>query len=529
VAWTPAAAQQQAVSTTPVQRVSRAPSPQTLASQAAATAPALEQRIAVLEERLNIALELKEQKLQEVKERIENLYKLLEFIVALATVTLLFFSIRDFLLRWKEGQRQRGIDDIVKEMLNLQNAAVGQQVAFGRLQLKAAEENPTQQFEPVKRVSEVIRAVQQTLAFRLEQDEKFVATVREIETIKNERERTRRQRFEHAVGIMGQFKKMARMEFAALAAEQYKRGVKLRGLVDDLEESINGMGYETAGDLLYFSGILAYYDNDVIEARDYLDRAAQCRATDHEGTLTANPSYRIRFAFIHYFRALIQKNWGDLSEALSEIERSAKLLESKEGEFLTPVTKVEIRSYVVGGEQGCREELEGLLRQMDGLENALKNQGKRLDSNQSRLRNRVLVFLGNTYFVAGKFQDALNQYARALRLEANDYYALASAAQCCKALGQQEAAAEHFKRCLNAIERSGDFGRKREIIGRAVIAVIAANAAKGCGDQDRYERYAREARDMLSGNLAVDSMSPKFFSPATKRLVSSSELLRELE
>ena len=82
---------------------------------------------------------------------------------------------------------------------------------------------------------------------------------------------------------------------------------------------------------------------------------------------------------------------------------------------------------------------------------------------------------------------------------------------------------------MNAIERSGDFGRKRQIIGRAVLAAIAANAAKGCGDQGRYEQYAQEARDVLSGNLDVDGMSPKFFSPATKRLVSSSDLLAELE
>ena len=33
---------------------------------------------------------------------------------------------------------------------------------------------------------------------------------------------------------------------------------------------------------------------------------------------------------------------------------------------------------------------------------------------------------------------------------------------------------------------------------------------------------------MLSGNLTVDGLSPKFFSPATKRLVSSADLLKEL-
>lgn len=491
-------------------------------------APTIEQRTALLEERINLSLALKDEKIQQIQDRVEGLYKLLQFGVAVATVVLIFFSVRDVLLRWKEGQRQRGIDDIVKEIMKLQNAAISQQVRFGELHLAAVEANPAQQFEPVKNVSDVIGVVQKTLAFRLEQEEKVANTIKEIELMKAERERAKKQKFENAVAILEQFKKMSRMQFAALPDEQYKRGIKLQSLVAELDEFLTERGTELAGTFLYTCGVLAYYDNNVIEALAYFDRSAQYRAQDHDVELTTNEAYRMRFAFVHYFRALIQKNWGELSEALHEIEQSAKLLETRIGEFLTPVTKAEILSYIIGDERRCRAELQGLLNRITELENAAVNQGKKLDANQTRLRTRMLVLLGNTYFVANEFSDALNQFKLALQFSPNDYYALASAAQCYKKLGDGPSA-EHFKRCLDLIERSGDFRRKRETIVRAVIAALAAHAAHGCSDHLRYEQYAREARDLLSGDLAVDGLLPKFFSPATKRLVSAGELLTEVE
>jgi tetratricopeptide (TPR) repeat protein len=266
----------------------------------------------------------------------------------------------------------------------------------------------------------------------------------------------------------------------------------------------------------------------VIEARAYFDRSAQCRAGDHESEMKTNESYRKRFAFTHYFRALIHKSWEDLSEAQHEIEQSAKHLEGP-GEFLTPVTKAEILSYIVGDESRCQTLLQELIERMDNVEAALKNDGKALDANQLRLRVRILVLYGNTYFEQRRFEEALTKYTMALKYSPSDYYALASAAQCYSELGDSVAAAAHFRQSLEAIERSGDFRKKRERTTRAVIAVIAANAAKRCNDAIRWEQYDRDARDLLGGILDVDGLSPKFFSPSSKRLVNATDLLKELD
>ena len=55
------------------------------------------------------------------------------------------------------------------------------------------------------------------------------------------------------------------------------------------------------------------------------------------------------------------------------------------------------------------------------------------------------------------------------------------------------------------------------------------NAAKGSQNDTAREQWTRDARDLLSGNLKVDNLSPKFFSPATKRQVSAEVLLQELD
>jgi hypothetical protein len=49
------------------------------------------------------------------------------------------------------------------------------------------------------------------------------------------------------------------------------------------------------------------------------------------------------------------------------------------------------------------------------------------------------------------------------------------------------------------------------------------------GNNERADYWANEAREFLRGDLSVDGLTPKFFSLSTKRLVSSEELLREVE
>ena len=204
-----------------------------------------------------------------------------------------------------------------------------------------------------------------------------------------------------------------------------------------------------------------------------------------------SPRTTKRFAFTHYFRAIIQKNWGELTEALYEIDQSAKDFKGSATEFLTPTTKAEILSYTVGRGQECRSEILVLTDRLANVEKDKKADNKAdnkdLDPNQKRLRNRLLVLLGHTYFVDRDYSRALEEYKRAVAFRPADYYALASVAQCLEFLGDASAR-EYWERCLTAIEKSGDFSHKRERITRAGIAILAAFAARGCGDAEQCEQ-----------------------------------------
>lgn len=127
---------------------------------------------------------------------------------------------------------------------------------------------------------------------------------------------------------------------------------------------------------------------------------------------------------------MIQKNWGDLSEALHEIEQSDRLIGDQAGEFLTPVTKAEIYSIMQPIDGRCLPALDNLLRRMDSLEQNLRNEGKGLNANQIRLRNRMLVLYGNVHFVEQQYGKALSRYEMAIDHKRDDYDALASAGQC---------------------------------------------------------------------------------------------------
>jgi tetratricopeptide (TPR) repeat protein len=356
----------------------------------------------------------------------------------------------------------------------------------------------------------------------------------ELRTLHTRIENIKKQKYKSAIAILDQFKKMNRMQLAMLSPEQYERGIELQGLVDELDDLLNEKefrekNFQTIGSLQYTCGVIAYYGSDVAVARARFDQAEECQAKDHEGELRTNKEYLHRFADIHYFRALIQKNLGNTNDALSEIDESARSFVDRPTEMVTWLTKAEVMSYVVGREESTKAELADFLEKLAQMERSLKNSGKDLTPNEKRLRIRALLLLGNMFFVSGDFENALGRYIEAVKLCPNDYDALWSSALCYRALGNAETAADSFKACLDAIERPGDLRQNRERITRGEIAVIGAMAARGCGDPTRYERYSRDVRDVLASILDVDGMSPKFFSPTTKRLVGAAELLREME
>jgi tetratricopeptide (TPR) repeat protein len=443
------------------------------ASQIAAP---VDERVRALEDQMSIALAVKDERIQTATKQLEDLYITFQIFAAISAVVLVVFTVRDISIRSTERQRQHSIDEIVKEMLSLQRVATQQQLDVGGLRVVHEEKNLGQQLEAMQRVNSVIEVVGRTLDFRQQQEAKVAKALEELQQLTAERDATRKQRLAQAIAINENFKKMSRMEFASLTEEQRKRGHKLLGLISDLKLVHAPDDFDVMGPLLMTCGAVAYYDNDVIEAKEYLDRAIDCRLPDHAGSLEANEDYRKRFAVIHYFRSLIHKNWGELPSAFYEIEQSVKLFSSSPGELLSPVTRAEMLSYIPGDELRCQGELQGLLQRTAELQTSLEAAGKSLNANQIKLRNRMLLLLGNTHFLQGHIAAALVEYRKAINENSYDYYALCSAGQCLALLDQRDEAASTFRTCIDAIERAGDYRKKRELSTRAVVGVTAALA-----------------------------------------------------
>src|ERR1051325_3873638 len=153
----------------------------------------LEARVTRLEERLSFGLAAVQERIQAVNDRSETSTRMLYICSLFAGFLIIWFTVRDWFTRSTET-RQQG--------------------------------------EGLKKVNEVIEVVNRTLAFRLQQEEKFVRTVEEIERMKAGQEEKKRQKLAHALGINEHLKGMSRMDYASLTDEQYRRGLRLQTLVD---------------------------------------------------------------------------------------------------------------------------------------------------------------------------------------------------------------------------------------------------------------------------------------------------------
>src|ERR1051325_3039387 len=102
------------------------------------TASSLEERVAKLESRTEPALALLNERIQLINERSQLSTEILKYASIIGGLLILFYTIRDGMLRSRESQRQRGIDEVVKEMMKLQ-------LQFGQLQVGEAGASLTHQ------------------------------------------------------------------------------------------------------------------------------------------------------------------------------------------------------------------------------------------------------------------------------------------------------------------------------------------------------------------------------------------------
>ncbi len=293
------------------------------------------------------------------------------------------------------------------------------------------------------------------------------------------------------------------------------------------------------GEIYLRRGIIAYYENDMVKAREMLDTAAKFFPVPALAQEIASmpPNDRPPTAFIQFYLALIEKNYGEMKKARDHIEKSYAVYGQNEpDELATPVTRAEILSYL-GDMDKAREAIQEVLARADAL-----RQIESLKPHDAAYALRAQLLLGNTYYVQGEWRKAFECYQKTLRGDVrrdNVYYAYISIAQVYRQLGKDEATPEDERQAYEEKARENQRLAYEELIAtghlRTKVALdtrILLNALAYLCTRDAEPDKAREYRATIQGLWlriqTVNGLELRLFSLEKKRQVDKGEFWAEI-
>ncbi len=292
------------------------------------------------------------------------------------------------------------------------------------------------------------------------------------------------------------------------------------------------------GEIYLRRGIIAYYENDMVKAREMLDTAAKFFPVPALAQEIASmpPNDRPPTAFIQFYLALIEKNYGEMKKARDHIEKSYAVYGQNEpDELATPVTRAEILSYL-GDMDKAREAIQEVLARADAL-----RQIESLKPHDAAYALRAQLLLGNTYYVQGEWRKAFECYQKTLRGDVrrdNVYYAYISIAQVYRQLGKDEATPEDERQAYEEKARENQRLAYEELIAtghlRTKVALdtrIHLNALAYRCTRDDEPNKAREYREVIQDLWLqiheVNGLELRLFSLEKRRLVDKGEFWAE--
>ncbi len=210
-------------------------------------------------------------------------------------------------------------------------------------------------------------------------------------------------------------------------------------------------------------GIVAYFDNDPVRARRVLETASEYSKQAMKAATRSGWDERGE-AFVEFYLALIHKNYGEQAEAQRHIEASYELYgkdgKTENAELLTRTTRAEIHSYG-SNTSTARVALKELIDKGRTL--------KKLAPHDEACLARCMLMLGNTYYVDGKWDEAMAHYKDALGSNNTArYYVLYSQAL---VFEKKQQLAETARKVVEAAEAAEAAEQKR---GEAYDALIAS-------------------------------------------------------
>jgi hypothetical protein len=495
--------------------------------------------------------------------RFDAVEKIVYLFSAMASVFLIAVAVAEFLRRKAEQERfdiilrrQDRFDEMTAAAATQQSRLVDNQISLGESVLLRSDEVLQRQIDTMIKMGDVIKLVEEIFDSRMKQEQGRETLQKELADIKKKLEQDAKnaqaQLHDLVITPALALADLRRSDWPTLSEEERNAAATARMTfrntsAEVLDEAIKDKRLVIA-QVHYVLGVSAYYSNDISEALRLL-HAARKLYEGVEGELPAE--HRRPAAFSYYYLGLIEKNWWRTGRPIEENFRDARhFLEEADrrhkanDEFLTPLTLIEVESYIDGERFSAMSRLEVVSKNFKELDE--KNL---LDIHRS-LRQRAYLLRGNlnlfqreasaaraafsaasiwwfavddsgkkTETMDPKRKDALRQNAFAL-LSIGEMSRSPSANEAVSPNGAARADLQQGLRLLiNA--RALD---KPELTTRGSNLAWAAIASHLISDEHRAE-YAAKFFQAMARARKVGDRIPLFFDPISKMLITAESLV----
>lgn len=490
--------------------------------------------------------------------RFDAVEKIVYVFSAMASIFLIAVAVAEFVRRKTEQERfdvllrrQDRFDDLAAAAAGQQTRLVENQISLGENVLLRSEEVLQKQLDTMTKMGDVIRLVEEIFESRMKQEQGRETLQAELGIIKDKLAQDAKNAqillkdlvIDPAL-TLGDLKRSdwptlgdeernvaatARMTFRNTSAEVLGEAVKDNRLV--------------IAQVYYLLGVSAYYSNDISDALRLL-HAARKLYEDTRGELPAE--HRRPAAFCFYYLGLIEKNWWRSVRPIEENFREARhFLEEADrrhkadDEFLTPLTLIEVESYIAGERFSARTRLTGVLK-------AFKNLDEKglLDIHRS-LRQRAHLLLGNIYLLERQQHDAAEEFRAASiwrykvdsdgnttdEMDSEKKDALRPNHFAMLSLGKLVPAEVAGEQALNALREGFQLLiavralEKQELTTRGSNLAWAAIASHLISHEHKAEYASRFFQAMARVRKVGDRM-PLFFSPLSQEVVTAEDLVK---
>jgi tetratricopeptide (TPR) repeat protein len=286
------------------------------------------------------------------------------------------------------------------------------------------------------------------------------------------------------------------------------------------------------GEIYLRRGVIAYYDNDVVKSREML-KIAERYFPFSEQAKSASQDQRTQTAFIQFYLALIEKNYGDMKKAGEYIENSYEVYgrgQKEQKELLTILTRAEIFSYL-GNMEIARAAIQEVLDRADKL-----RQQKTFTRQEANYALRARLLLGNIYYIDGEWTQALQQYEAILEQEealttdasqSSSYYTYHSIAQVHDKLDESEEARRIKGQAYEKLLETNHLRTKTAMDTRILLNALAYLCTRE-DEPGQAQQYEKDIQDLWLQIGELNGLQLRLFSFEQKRQVNKGEFLTEI-